>query len=959
MMRSLLFTCCVAVLLLGDVALAVPLEMPLQGVLRDNAGQPVVEGSYEMTFAIYTDAEAEEALWTEVRQVTAQGGHFRLNLGVETPLAPSLFLTSSALWIGVSVETDPELPRRPMGTTPFAFQSASAGGLSCSGCVGPEALSEETLQTIREEALAAGQAAGFAAAAGELPFDDATANLGASDVQGALETLQAMASDNAQAIAAGGGNAVEGAGTVRAYTNQWGLPSYGTATDYVHVINPNPPKVQLYLYGGENTGFASSNNLIVTNTYAPNSYAGAVNGVAGEESLQVGDNVSAFNVGDHILIHQTVGNDPGHWELNAVKSVQGTAVGLAKPLTHTYESATGNDQRRAQVVIAASYNQLEVSNGGLIRPSQGLSGSNENSLRGGIVYIRAQSITVKAGGKIEAAGTSGWQGGYGGFWGAEYHGSGTSGCGRGASECRIENGSGNRGNSANCSGGGGGYYSGSNSGATRGGGGGGNKTAGQASYSSGHYGRGGLAKGSADGATLEFGGGGGDGVGNGGRGGGIVVLGAKTIIVESGGVISANGANGDNQGNYGGGGGGAGGSVVFFAENLDNQGTVTVNGGNGGDGYSNTGKAGDGGEGWVLELEPVPGVVNQSYATGVEIWVDGQEVTPLVGDPNGKGSPHWNGEDQAWGATGTQPWSSGPLDLTNVANWTLGEHTVEFKETGGAGGDLKAYLYMIQTFSESTPPNNDTCQTPLSIDLSEGPVVLSGTTEDVMGKTKATDAHEADGCGGAGGPDVTYRIDLEERSLLNVAAVAPFPVRMYLREGDCATGDLVYCAQGDFSTTPLEPGTYFLVVDSDDPGAKGNFSLAVSRTPAVLPINDTCESAMELFFSNAQVATDAGSTLYSLDQHEAWCGGAGGPEVVYTFTAPSGYSIDILVESGDFEPILTLYSGGCAEEGAVKECIAGNTLSTNPQPGGEYWLVIDSAGEAQWGAFDLTVSFTQ
>ncbi|MGB0590305.1 MAG: hypothetical protein ACPGU1_11545 [Myxococcota bacterium] len=932
------------------VSAAVPLQMPLQGVLRDNAGAPVVEGEFEMTFSIYAEAESEESVWTETRMVTAQGGQFRLNLGTETPLSASIFAASGALWLGVTVEGEPELPRRPMGTTPYAFQATSAQGLACSGCIEPEAFSDSAKEMIRSEAVQAVTDAGYASQATQIAFDDTATDIGADTVQSALETLQGLITTQQSSS-----NVNEGAGTVRAYSNQWGLPSYGVAKEYVHVINPSPPKVQLYLYGGENTGFASSNNLIVTNTYAPNSYAGAVNGVAGEGSLQVGNNVSAFNVGDHILIHQTVGNNPGHWELNAVKSVQGTAVGLAKPLTHTYESATGNDQRRAQVVIAASYNQLEVSNGGLIRPSEGLGGNNNDSTRGGIVYIRARNITVKAGGKIEANATGSWDSGYAGFWGAEYHGSGTSGCGRGASECRIENGSGNRGNSPNCSGGGGGYYTNSYNSSTRGGGGGGNKTAGQDSYSSGYYGRGGLAKGSADGATLEFGGGGGDGVGNGGRGGGIVVLGAKTIIVESGGVISANGANGDNRGDYGGGGGGAGGSVVFFAENLDNQGTVTVNGGNGGDGYSNTGDGGDGGEGWVLELDPIPGAVNQSYATGVEIYVDGQEVTPQIGDPNGKGSPHWNAEDQTWGATGTQPWSSGPLDLTNVADWTLGEHTVEFKETGGAGGDLKAYLYLIQTFSESSPPANDTCTTPLAIDLSEGPVVLSGTTEDVMGKVQATDANSAD-CGGEGGADVTFRIDLAERSLINVAATSPFPMRLYLRSESCSDGEVVYCATDDFSTTPLEPGTYFLVVDADEPGAKGNFTLGVSLTPALLPINDTCETAVELIFSNAGIATHTSSTLYSLDQYSAFCGGDGGPDLVYAFTAGTGEAVDIAVTSDDFTPVLHLYKGACAEPESIITCTDTGSIQIPGGLGGDYWLVVDSPGEAEWGDYDLTVT---
>ena len=35
-------------------------------------------------------------------------------------------------------------------------------------------------------------------------------------------------------------------------------------------------------------------------------------------------------------------------------------------------------------------------------------------------------------------------------------------------------------------------------------------------------------------------------------------------------------------------------------------------------------------------------------------------------------------------------------------------------------------------------------------------MVLSGTTEDVMGKTSATDTSQTETCGGAGGADVVY-----------------------------------------------------------------------------------------------------------------------------------------------------------------------------------------------------------
>ncbi|MEC9071434.1 MAG: hypothetical protein VX938_03605, partial [Myxococcota bacterium] len=52
-------------LLVPAVAGAVPLEVPVQGLLRDNAGVPVVEDVFQVTFALYGQAEGGEVLWTE------------------------------------------------------------------------------------------------------------------------------------------------------------------------------------------------------------------------------------------------------------------------------------------------------------------------------------------------------------------------------------------------------------------------------------------------------------------------------------------------------------------------------------------------------------------------------------------------------------------------------------------------------------------------------------------------------------------------------------------------------------------------------------------------------------------------------------------------------------------------------------------------------------------------------
>jgi len=340
----------------------------------------------------------------------------------------------------------------------------------------------------------------------------------------------------------------------------------------------------------------------------------------------------------------------------------------------------------------------------------------------------------------------------------------------------------------------------------------------------------------------------------------------------------------------------------------------------------------------------------------VKILVDGQDVTSALGDPNAKGDEHWDAQNERWGSTGLEPWASGPLDLTNVANWTLGEHTLEFEESGGAGGAIKSYLYLIQPFSESTPPQNDTCQTPLHLNLSEGPVVLSGTTEDLMGKTLATDANSDASCGGSGGPDVVYQITLAERSLINAVVTAPFYARLYVRAADCDSGDVIYCGANAIQTTPLEAGEYFLFVDSDASSQKGDFALAVSLTSAVLPDNDSCDAPVALFFSPAGVATDSDSTLYSLDQYQSWCDlEGGGPDVVYSFIAGTNQSITVTVQSEEFAPTVILYKTACGQ-GEPFMCSPDGDLFIANQSGGEYFLVVDGTGEKQWGAYDLTVT---
>lgn len=155
---------------------APPSTMPVQGVVRDHAGNVVESGSFAMRFALYAQAEGGSVLWSEMHPsgsvncaesddpgcVEVTKGIFMATLGSQgTPLPTSLFRDHDALWLGIAVEGEPELPRRPLGSSGWAMASrhavradeaSVAEGLDCTNCVEEEAVAfEPGLWTLTDD----------------------------------------------------------------------------------------------------------------------------------------------------------------------------------------------------------------------------------------------------------------------------------------------------------------------------------------------------------------------------------------------------------------------------------------------------------------------------------------------------------------------------------------------------------------------------------------------------------------------------------------------------------------------------------------------------------------------------------------------------------------------------------------------------------------------------------------
>ncbi len=127
-----------ALLLAIPAAAAVPGTTQIEGLLLAAGGTPAADGSYKLTLTLWDAAQAGNALWTELADVTITAGRFSWVAGASTPI-PASALASGKVWLGVKVGADPELPRQALTATPYAMRAGVASSLECSGCIGASA----------------------------------------------------------------------------------------------------------------------------------------------------------------------------------------------------------------------------------------------------------------------------------------------------------------------------------------------------------------------------------------------------------------------------------------------------------------------------------------------------------------------------------------------------------------------------------------------------------------------------------------------------------------------------------------------------------------------------------------------------------------------------------------------------------------------------------------------------
>ena len=119
----------VLIAVLSGVTYAAPTQpISYQGRLTDNSGNPVANGTYKVTFTIYSSQKLGPTLWTEQHEVNTSDGMFTALLGSIVPFDATLF-SEFPRYLGIAIDAEPEMsPRILMASVPYALNAPGGTG---------------------------------------------------------------------------------------------------------------------------------------------------------------------------------------------------------------------------------------------------------------------------------------------------------------------------------------------------------------------------------------------------------------------------------------------------------------------------------------------------------------------------------------------------------------------------------------------------------------------------------------------------------------------------------------------------------------------------------------------------------------------------------------------------------------------------------------------------------------
>lgn len=135
-MRSLILTLIIFLGFLLDLEAQTQPPMSIQGTLKNSDGTAVADGSYNMTFRLYTASSGGTAVWTENQtNIQVRSGVYSAQLGMITPINVAF---TENMFLGTTVGTGAELvPRTRLNSSPYALYAFKLGNAIPIGFVMP------------------------------------------------------------------------------------------------------------------------------------------------------------------------------------------------------------------------------------------------------------------------------------------------------------------------------------------------------------------------------------------------------------------------------------------------------------------------------------------------------------------------------------------------------------------------------------------------------------------------------------------------------------------------------------------------------------------------------------------------------------------------------------------------------------------------------------------------------
>jgi hypothetical protein len=309
-------------------------------------------------------------------------------------------------------------------------------------------------------------------------------------------------------------------------------------------------------------------------------------------------------------------------------------------------------------------------------------------------------------------------------------------------------------------------------------------------------------------------------------------------------------------------------------------------------------------------------------------------------------------DEQSEVACGEGGGTGGQAAVTGV--FDPGTYTVfaDARERDSAG----AYSLLLETAPlAGSGSGGDRCADAIPLALA-----AAGSAGSVTGDTFAARDDVAGSCGGAGAPDLVYRLDVPRRSRFVAsldAEEAPHVLVLWSRCGQRASE--VTC--GRTIDEILAPGTYTIGVDGTSPESFGRFTLAYALRD-LTGQGGACSAAPTLTEGHALGGTTAGAS----DKFVTTCGagdtGTSGPDKVFKMSLATRATVVVDVTAPGFDAAVALRKA-CADGGPIAgdvelACEADadqghRTTIERPLEAGTYWIVVDGQSPNDQGPFTI------